>query len=60
MNIPSGATFLESLDTFAIFKNGEELFILLYSMIQRVGEENVTQDIIEVPLLMSLLEEKYK
>lgn len=45
MNGPSETLFLESVDTFAINKSGNELFKLMHSTIQRISKENVTQAI---------------
>lgn len=39
---PNGIIFLEPVDTFRIYNNGEELFKLMDSIVQK-GEENVTQ-----------------
>ena len=43
VNSPRGTVFLNSVDTSDIFKNANNLFELLDSMIEEIGEENVVQ-----------------
>ena len=43
VNSPKGTVFLKSIDTSDIFKNAENLFQLLDSLLQEIGEENVIQ-----------------
>ncbi|XP_030959124.1 uncharacterized protein LOC115981079 [Quercus lobata] len=43
VNSPKGTVFLKSIDTSDISKNAENLFQLLDSLVQEIGEENVVQ-----------------
>ena len=43
INSPKGTVFLKSIDTSDISKNAENLFQLLDSLLQEIGEENVIQ-----------------
>ena len=43
VNSPKGTIFLKSIDTSDISKNAENLFQLLDSLVQEIGEENVVQ-----------------
>ncbi|XP_050263870.1 uncharacterized protein LOC126708093 [Quercus robur] len=43
VNSPKGTVFLKSIDTSNISKNAENLFQLLDSLVQEIGEENVVQ-----------------
>ena len=43
VNSPKGTVFLKSIDTSDIFKNAENLFQLLDSLLQEIKEENVIQ-----------------
>ena len=43
VNSPKGTIFLKSIDTSDISKNTENLFQLLDSLVQEIGEENVVQ-----------------
>ncbi|XP_030931017.1 uncharacterized protein LOC115956884 [Quercus lobata] len=43
VNSPKGTVFLKSIDTSDISKNVENLFQLLDSLVQEIGEENVVQ-----------------
>ena len=43
VNSPKGTIFLKSIDISDISKNAENLFQLLDSLVQEIGEENVVQ-----------------
>ena len=43
VNSPRGTVFLKSIDTSGISKNADNLFELLDSMVDDIGEENVIQ-----------------
>lgn len=43
VNSPRGTVFLKSVDTSDIFKNVDNLFELIDSMVEEIGEENVVQ-----------------
>ncbi|KAL5544317.1 hypothetical protein UlMin_008101 [Ulmus minor] len=43
INSPRGTVFLKSVDTSGIIKNADNLFLLLDSVIEEIGEENVVQ-----------------
>ena len=43
VNSPKGTVFLKSIDTSDILKNAKNLFQLIDSLVQEIGEENVVQ-----------------
>ena len=43
VNSPRGSVFLKSIDTSGICKNADNLFELLDSMVEEIGEDNVVQ-----------------
>ena len=58
MNSTSGTVYLESIDISTISKNGEKLFKLLDSMMEKIGEENVVHVAINSALSYAWAHEK--
>ncbi|RDX92334.1 hypothetical protein CR513_25546, partial [Mucuna pruriens] len=47
VNSPSGSVFIKSIDTSNVIKDGKNMFKLLDSIVEEIGEENVVQVVMD-------------